>query len=385
MSAPSQDLLDRAQAGDALAQFELGYAYASTGALTRARRWFDKAAQQGHHGARVELALHLLYGMHADGDPQRACRHLQQLASEGCASAAYQVAMLRVGGVLLAFNLDSFALELEQAVRGGVPAAQRALALIAASAGKTAEAQALLNELAERDSLAQLLRPQNSHAAGSYSLDALMKAVGALEVSAPVQQIRTAPLLQCIANLLTPLEQQYLRVLAEPRLAPAKIIDPFTGRAQQLSYRSNSVATLGSELNDLGVLLIERKLVRAAGGELLRAEPLSVLRYRAGEEYRPHRDYFDPRIQPQLFTANQPGQRLRTVFCCLGEVQGGGETEFPRWGHTIPARAGQALVFDNVDEHGQPAPDSLHAGLPVTAGEKWLATIWLRERAVRAW
>lgn len=385
MSAPSQELLDRAQAGDATAQFELGYAYANTGALTRARRWFEKAAQQGHDGARIELALHLLYGMHTDGDPQRACRELQQLANQGSASAAYQVAVLRAGGVLLAFDLHSFALELGQAARGGIPAAQRALALIAASADKADEAQALLYELAKRDPLAQSLHTQDASVTKAYSFDSLLAAVESLERSVPGRQIRAAPLLECIPDLLSPVEQRYLRLLAESRLQPAKIIDPLTGRAQQLSYRSNSVATLGPELNDLALVLIERKLVRAAGGELVHAEPVSVLRYRAGEEYRPHRDYFDPRVQPQLFTPSQPGQRLRTVFCCLGEVEAGGETDFPRWGERIPARAGQAVVFDNVDQHGQPAPDSLHAGLPVTAGEKWLATIWLRERAVRAW
>ena len=44
---------------------------------------------------------------------------------------------------------------------------------------------------------------------------------------------------------------------------------------------------------------------------------------------------------------------------------------------------GRAVVFDNLLADGRPDPESLHAGLPVARGEKWLATLWLRERRYR--
>ena len=51
---------------------------------------------------------------------------------------------------------------------------------------------------------------------------------------------------------------------------------------------------------------------------------------------------------------------------------------------TVPPRAGAAIAFRNLKADGQPDPDSLHAGLPVERGEKWLATLWIRERRYRA-
>ena len=46
-------------------------------------------------------------------------------------------------------------------------------------------------------------------------------------------------------------------------------------------------------------------------------------------------------------------------------------------------RPGAALAFRNVLADGTTDEDSLHAGLPVRRGEKWIATLWIREGAVR--
>ena len=43
-----------------------------------------------------------------------------------------------------------------------------------------------------------------------------------------------------------------------------------------------------------------------------------------------------------------------------------------------------SIAFRNLTADGRPDPDSLHAGLPVARGEKWLATLWLRQRSCRA-
>ena len=51
---------------------------------------------------------------------------------------------------------------------------------------------------------------------------------------------------------------------------------------------------------------------------------------------------------------------------------------------TGSTRMGRAVAFRNTDDAGRPDPDSLHAGTPVLAGEKWLATLWFRERRYRA-
>jgi len=60
----------------------------------------------------------------------------------------------------------------------------------------------------------------------------------------------------------------------------------------------------------------------------------------------------------------------------LNTPEAGGGTAFPQVGLTVTALRGSAVYFayDTGDEA------SLHAGLPVEKGEKWIATKWLRER-----
>lgn len=38
------------------------------------------------------------------------------------------------------------------------------------------------------------------------------------------------------------------------------------------------------------------------------------------------------------------------------------------------------MKFLNCDAQGKPNPETLHAGLPVIRGEKWLATLWFWDR-----
>ncbi|RFF68703.1 hypothetical protein D0A40_05290 [Xanthomonas campestris pv. raphani] len=102
-----------------------------------------------------------------------------------------------------------------------------------------------------------------------------------------------------------------------------------------------------------------------------------------GEHYRPHRDY----LPPNTIAIDRPaaGNRLRTVCVYLNAVQAGGATDFPIAGVRVQPRAGAVVCFDNLLADGTPDPDSLHAGLPVDAGSKWLGTLWFRERRYRDW
>jgi len=64
----------------------------------------------------------------------------------------------------------------------------------------------------------------------------------------------------------------------------------------------------------------------------------------------------------------------------LNDDYEGGETEFLSTGLKVCGRKGDGLLFRNADASGKPDLNSQHAGLPVTAGEKYLASRWIRER-----
>jgi prolyl 4-hydroxylase len=187
---------------------------------------------------------------------------------------------------------------------------------------------------------------------------------GALETISDDPDIRVA------RQALTHEECAYLIAMATPQLAPSFVIDPASGRRVPHPTRTSSGMNFGPTLEDLVVHRLNRRIGRLSGTEVEWGEPLHVLRYAPGEEYRPHFDAL-PGV------ANQ---RLCTVLVYLNEDYAGGETRFDALNITFRGSTGDALIFRNLDGDGRAHPKTRHAGLPVTGGVKWLATRWIRQR-----
>ena len=123
---------------------------------------------------------------------------------------------------------------------------------------------------------------------------------------------------------------------------------------------------------------VEARIARLTQWPMAYAEPMQVLNYRPGAQYRPHQDYFDPANAAIDQLLARGGQRVGTVLLYLNTPEAGGGTTFPDVDLTVAAQRGNAVFF------GYPVPDAsmkvLHGGAPVVAGEKWVATKWLRER-----
>ena len=65
----------------------------------------------------------------------------------------------------------------------------------------------------------------------------------------------------------------------------------------------------------------------------------------------------------------------------LNSVEEGGATNFPKIDLTIPPQAGVLLVWNNMARDGRPNPRTLHAGMPVMRGIKYVLTKWYRAHA----
>lgn len=128
------------------------------------------------------------------------------------------------------------------------------------------------------------------------------------------------------------------------------------------------------------VTAIETKLDVLTGLEPRFGEALQGQRYATGQEFRPHHDYFDT---GQLYWRNQVpigGQRTWSAMTFLNEPEAGGRTNFPTAGVMITPKAGNLVIWNNMDALGRPNPGSLHQGLPVDQGVKYVLTKWYRER-----
>jgi prolyl 4-hydroxylase len=123
---------------------------------------------------------------------------------------------------------------------------------------------------------------------------------------------------------------------------------------------------------------IERRLAQHVNLPVEHGEGMQIIRYESGQEFKPHHDYFDPDVPGFAGSLENGGQRRTTVLMYLSEPHAGGETLFPAIRLKIKPTKGHALCFNNLNDDGSLDVNSLHGSLPVSAGEKWVATKWIR-------
>ena len=125
---------------------------------------------------------------------------------------------------------------------------------------------------------------------------------------------------------------------------------------------------------------LEARINALVGIEARFGETVQGQRYAVGQQFKPHHDFFH--VDQPYWREQEPrgGQRTWTVMAFLNQPEAGGQTAFPNAGLRItPARA-HLLIWNNLDEDGAPNDYSLHQGMPVEAGVKYVLTKWYRER-----
>lgn len=108
-------------------------------------------------------------------------------------------------------------------------------------------------------------------------------------------------------------------------------------------------------------------------------EAIHIVRYGVGGQYKPHHDFFHPNTSYYENATKNGGQRKYSCLFYLNDNFKGGETEFPKQDLMVKPKTGKLLMWDNLKKDGSPNHDTLHAGLPVTEGEKWICIVWVRE------
>jgi prolyl 4-hydroxylase len=174
-------------------------------------------------------------------------------------------------------------------------------------------------------------------------------------------------------------ECAHLIEMARPKIAPSTTVDPDTGELIVVESRTSSsthfwlrqtpfIAAVEQRISDLVQLPVEN------------GEGLQILNYQVGQGYDPHFDFFDPALKGSQTILACGGQRVLTCIMYLNNVEAGGATYFPEIDSAIHPVRGDAILFYNMLPDGAVDRMSLHASLPVEAGEKWVATKWMRER-----
>jgi hypothetical protein len=183
--------------------------------------------------------------------------------------------------------------------------------------------------------------------------------------------ISKRPRIAVVKDIAIPEMCDWLIARARPGLKPARIYDDKEGLHRSGSGRTNTARPFPAPDRDLILAIVRARVADVTGLQVRAMESPHILHYSVGEEFRPH---FDTPENP-----NSPGfrQRVLTFLMPLNDDYEGGETAFPAIGGRWKGRKGSGLFFWNVEPDGKLDQRTLHAGLPVTRGEKWLLSQWI--------
>lgn len=192
-----------------------------------------------------------------------------------------------------------------------------------------------------------------------------------------VLQAMAMPRIVVFGGLLSDVECEELIALARPRLARSLTVATQTGGEEVNQDRTSNGMFFQRGENQL-VQRIEARIARLVNWPVEHGEGLQILQYGPGAEYKPHYDYFDPDQPGTPTILKRGGQRVGTLVMYLAEPEKGGGTVFPDVHLEVAPKRGNAVFFSYERPH--PSTRTLHGGTAVRAGEKWIATKWLRER-----
>lgn len=132
------------------------------------------------------------------------------------------------------------------------------------------------------------------------------------------------------------------------------------------SYKNQIVATLKEKISKIINVPVEN------------FEQLHVVKYEIGGEYKVHHDYFHANTDSFEENMKRGGQRTHSALIYLNDDFEGGETDFPKIPYKAIPKKNKLIIWKNVDENNKVEYNSLHAGLPVTDGTKYIAIFWVR-------
>lgn len=289
---------------------------------------------------------------------------LDEAAAAGDGEALFARGLWRVDGRMLARDLGAAREDFRLAAEAGSPDAARIHAgFLAVGIGGSRDWRGALAKLSASD---DALAARQAHLIDAMELDESGDPVS----TPPAETLSDAPSIDLFRNLFTPEECTFLVELAGARLKPALIFHEGQGRFVADPLRDSDAAGFPIVLEWPFVHALNRRIAAASGTDVAQGEPLQVLRYAAGQQYRPHLDA----------VPGMANQRILTALVWLNDDYEGGETLFLESGLAVKGMQGDLMVFANALPDGRPDPATRHAGAPVTSGVKLLASRWVRAR-----
>jgi hypothetical protein len=322
-----------------------------------------RATQRGDLDAMTELGKRLLAGDRAPALPRDGVGLLLAAFKQGGAEAAARLAVLTALGCYVRQSFgDAFELLIAAAERGS-SAARGQLAVLCPDAELVRSA---LGEGAVRADVWRRL-------AQGVDLAAWMAAP-------PGRTLNESPRVRCFADFATPSVCAWLIERSRGRLHRARVYDSAAGADIENEIRTNTIAEFNLAEADMVHVALQLKMAASCGIPFEQLEAPAVLHYDVGEQIGNHFDFIDPNVPHYAEEIAKRGERVVTFLVYLNDDYDGGETDFQKLGVRHRAKSGEGLFFVNALANGAPDTRMLHAGCPLSRGEKWIVSQFVRNR-----
>jgi predicted 2-oxoglutarate/Fe(II)-dependent dioxygenase YbiX len=319
----------------------------------------NAAASASQPDPRVVEADGVLMGSgEAPADPLAAAGLYAAAADAGSGQAAERLAVMAAIGVARAQDWSLALDRLGQAAELGWRPAQRQLAVLGDRkdlAGRTPSGSIWRKVRAEID-------------------------MGALLKAAPLKPVFPTPAVFVAEAIASRAMCKWIIERGRGRLKPAQVEHVATGQSQADPMRTAEAAHFRLNETDLVMTVIQERIGRAINLPLHAHEPPNLLHYKPGQEYRAHFDFINPGVPAFAENLAVLGQRVATLLVYLNDDFEGGETRFVKLDWSFKGKPGDGLLFFNVGQDRKPDGLTLHAGMPPSRGEKWLLSVWVRDR-----
>lgn len=194
--------------------------------------------------------------------------------------------------------------------------------------------------------------------------------------------ISREPLVASLEGFLQEGEAEHLQIQAIPFFERSLVTDNAT--SDRLDDGRTSFTTMFPKSHDQVVKCIEERAARLVNVPSENVEPLQVVRYKKGQQYRSHYDYFGDSPTKYSKELEACGDRLATIFVYLTTVPEGfgGHTSFEELGLRVPAKRNNAAFWYNLHFNGSVDDRMLHAG-DLVRGDvvKYGLNVWVREKS----
>lgn len=177
-----------------------------------------------------------------------------------------------------------------------------------------------------------------------------------------------------VDDFLAPPECAHLIGLIDAVASPSCLIDEADWKDYRTSYSGDI------DVADAVVRSLEARFSAMTGLDADCGEASQGQRYRCGQYFHEHCDWFDTTSPHWPREIGCGGQRSWTAMVYLNAVDEGGLTDFTRVALCVPPRAGALLLWNNALPDGTPNPWTMHAARPVVRGVKYVVTKWFRTR-----